>query len=148
MAAAPRLRAMRTGWLRYPVIALLVAAAGGLLVSCSAGHPQTSATQGRSAHPQTSAAGRAAHPRNSATADRARHAGTRLARIYPLPCGACPAIVIPGRVGPNWAREIHKAGRTGQAVLVSGPPVCLVGQHPVVREATRSCPLAAVTAVP
>jgi len=79
---------------------------------------------------------------------RAGHAGTRLARIYPLPCGACPAIVIPGRVGPNWAREIHKAGRTGQAVLVSGPPVCLVGQHPEVREATRSCPLAAVTAVP
>ena len=148
MAAAPRLRAMRTGWLRYPVIALLVAAAGGLLVSCSAGHPQTSATQGRSAHPQTSAAGRAAHPRNSATADRARHAGTRLARIYPLPCGACPAIVIPGRVGPNWAREIHKAGRTGQAVLVSGPPLCMIGHHPEAQDVTRSCPLVPVTGLP
>jgi hypothetical protein len=140
---------MRTGWLRYPVIAVLVAAAGGLLVSCSAAHPRTSATQGRSAHPQTSpTAGSAAHHRSSAMPARAGHAGTRLARIYPLPCGACPAIVMPGPVGPNWAREIRKAGRTGQAVLVSGPPLCMIGHHPEAQDVTRSCPLVPVTGLP
>jgi hypothetical protein len=121
--------AMNTCMVRYGAGAVLAAVAAGLLVSSGVAPAALGGSASVWPHSDTTACGYLASVR---------------ARGQLINAGECTGTPV-SRGIPARGTQTYRAGRLGRAALIPDARGCLADHHLELREATRSCPVVAVT---